>query len=176
VASHRSRSDHPPQFGNDIQPSGDAQGHGSNSRDFQASFGVRSATALAEAGNAGEVDPAGVDTAISEEATTFAHGVQEDEQNDQAQTQRGQMLREWVQQTRGTETAVSRARALSSLSGHRSRASSAGSERSVHSTSTPHVPRSSCHSPHQKRASRSPARSSPAYSPTQDTTLLHSSK
>jgi len=166
VGSRRSRSDHPPQFGNEIQPSGDAPGHGSSSRDSQASLGVPSAAALAEAGISVVGNLAGANTALSEEAATFAHAVQEDEQNDQAQAQRGQMLREWVQQTRGTETTVSRAR--------RSRAPSAGSsERSMQGASTPPVPR--CHSPHQ-RASRSPARSSPAHSPTPDTTLLHSSK
>lgn len=176
VASRRSRSDHPPQFGHEIQPSGDAPGHGSCSRDSQASFGARSASA--EAGTSGEGDRVGVDTAFSEEAMTFAHVVvQEDEHNDpQAQTQRGQMLQEWVKQTNGTETTVSRAPASTLLSERRHRPPSAGpSERSVHGTSTPPVPRSSCHSPRQ-RASLSPARSSPAYSPTKDTTLLHPSK
>jgi len=172
VASPRLQSDHQPQFGHDIQPSGDSLGHGGgSSRDSQASSGTRVATA--EAGYSGEGDRAGVDTALPHEAMTFAHAVQEDEHNDQAQAQRGQMPQELVQQTRGTETDVSMALAQSSLSECRHRPPSAGpSQWSVQGTSMPPVPRSSCHSKRQ-RASLSPVHSSPAYSPRPDTIPSH---
>jgi len=148
-----------PQFGNEIQPPGYLPGHGGgSSRDSQASSGTRSATASAEAGHSGDGDHAGVDTALADEAMTLAHVViQEDERNDQAQAQRGQMPQEWVQQTRGTEGGASRALALSSLSEHHRPPLVGSSERSVQDTSIPPGPRSSCHSPRQ-RASLSPAR------------------
>jgi len=156
VASRRSRSENPPQFGNETQPSCDKPGYGGNSRDSQVSLGVRSATASAEAETSGEADHVRVDSSLSEDvmAMTF----QEEEHNERAQAQRGQRLQEWVQQSRGS----------------RHRLPSGGSsERSVHGASTPPVSRNGgYHSPRQ-RVSQSPARSSPAYSPTRDPNPLH---
>jgi hypothetical protein len=90
VASRRSQSDHPSQFGNQLQPSCDSPGRGGSSRDSQASLGTQSASA--EAGNSGEGDRVGVDAALSDESMTVVHvGVQEDERNDQAQAQHDRM-------------------------------------------------------------------------------------
>jgi len=106
LVSRRSQCDHPPQPGNQLQPSADSQGRGGSSRDSQASLGTQSASA--EAGISVEGDPVGVEAALSDESMTSGHlGVQEDERNDQAQAQHDWMSQEWAQQTRGTDATVS---------------------------------------------------------------------